>query len=507
MKYLIGIDIGTSATKAVLFDETGKTIAEASADYRLSHPQPAWAEQDPQDWWEATVRTINVVMKSPGVSSDDVAGVGITGQMHGLVLLDEKGAVLRPSILWCDQRTAEEADDITNAIGRDDLVRITGNPAMTGFTAAKMLWVRKYEPGIWAKTAKILLPKDYVRYRLTGVMAFDVSDASGTQLLDIERRDWSHVVLEKLGFDKGLLSKVYESPAEAGRVTSQAAKLTGLRAGTIIAAGAGDQAAAAVGNGIIRPGAVSVNVGSSGVVFVYSNHVVRDLEGRVHTLCHAVPGAWHMMGVTQGAGLSMKWFKDQFYDHEKKNVGNIYQLIDSQAALIPPGSAGLYFLPYLMGERSPHMNPTARGVFFGISANHTKAHFTRALMEGVAYSLKDCLEVFTEMGIEPTSIRLSGGAGSSEVWRGIIADVFGTDLDLMTDAESGTRGAAILAGVASGIFGDIASAAARFKWMTQPVRHNPDHAEMYRARHRLYQKLYSQLKPCFNHAVSIESEM
>ena len=369
MRYVIGVDIGTSGTKTVLFDEKGNAVSSFLVEYPLYQPKIGWAEQDPEDWWNATYTSINNVIKQSGVNPADIKGIGLSGQMHGLVMLDKDGNVLRKSIIWCDQRTTAEADELTEKVGKERLVEITGNPALTGFTAAKILWVQKNEPELYAKTAKILLPKDYIRYKLTGEYATEVSDASGMQLMDIKNRCWSDEVLEKLNIEKNLLGKMYESCEVTGKVHQEAAKLTGLNEGTIVVGGAGDQAAGAVGNGIVKTGIVSSTIGTSGVVFAHMDNIQIDKEGRVHTLCHAVPGKWHVMGVTQGAGLSLKWYRDNFCHAEMDAADGMgvdpYYLMDKQAEKIAPGCEGLIYLPYLMGERSPHNDPNAKGVFLG----------------------------------------------------------------------------------------------------------------------------------------------
>ena len=451
MRYVIGVDIGTSGTKTVLFDEKGNAVSSFLVEYPLYQPKIGWAEQDPEDWWNATYTSINNVIKQSGVNPADIKGIGLSGQMHGLVMLDKDGNVLRKSIIWCDQRTTAEADELTEKVGKERLVEITGNPALTGFTAAKILWVQKNEPELYAKTAKILLPKDYIRYKLTGEYATEVSDASGMQLMDIKNRCWSDEVLEKLNIEKNLLGKMYESCEVTGKVHQEAAKLTGLNEGTIVVGGAGDQAAGAVGNGIVKTGIVSSTIGTSGVVFAHMDNIQIDKEGRVHTLCHAVPGKWHVMGVTQGAGLSLKWYRDNFCHAEMDAADGMgvdpYYLMDKQAEKIAPGCEGLIYLPYLMGERSPHNDPNAKGVFFGLSAKHTKYDMLRAVMEGVSYSLNDCMSVIKEMGIDASEVRASGGGGKSKLWRQMQADMFGCDINTINVSEGPALGVALLAAV------------------------------------------------------------
>lgn len=501
MRYVIGVDIGTSGTKTVLFDEKGNSIASYLVEYPLYQPKIGWAEQDPEDWWNATHTSIKAVIDRSGVSPDDIKGVGLSGQMHGLVLLDKNGSVLRKSIIWCDQRTVAEADELTEKVGHDRLVEITGNPALTGFTAAKILWVQKNEPELYAKTAKILLPKDYIRYKLTGEYATEVSDASGMQLMDIKNRCWSDEVLEKLNIDKNLLSKMYESCEVTGTVHDEAAALTGLSKGTIVVGGAGDQAAGAVGNGIVKTGIVSSTIGTSGVVFAHMDDIQIDKSGRVHTLCHAVPGKWHVMGVTQGAGLSLKWYRDNFCHAEMDASDGMgvdpYYLMDKQAERIVPGCEGLMYLPYLMGERSPHNDPNAKGVFFGLSAKHTKYDMLRAVMEGVAYSLNDCMAVIKEMGIDASEVRASGGGGKSKLWRQMQADMFGCDINTINVSEGPALGVALLAAVGAGIYSSVpeaCEATIKVKETMNPISEN---VETYKKYFPIYQGVYKALKSQF----------
>ncbi len=501
MPYFIGIDIGTSGTKTVLFDEKGNTIASSFYEYPLYQPKVGWAEQNPEDWWNATIFTIKDVLYKSGVKSDDVKGLGLSGQMHGLVLLDKNHNVLRHSIIWCDQRTAKECDQITELVGKDKLIEITANPALTGFTASKTMWVKNNEPQIYEKVYKILLPKDFIRFKLTGEFATEVSDASGMQFLNIKERKWSDYVLEKLGIDKSLLAPVFESPEVTGKITRQVAELTGLKEGTIVVGGAGDQAAGAVGNGIVKPGIVSSTIGTSGVVFAYMEKIAIDKKGRVHTFCHAVPGAWHVMGVTQGAGLSLKWFRDNFCNSEKE-VGNLtgkdpYDIMNEEAAKIKPGCDGLIYLPYLMGERTPHLDPFARGVFFGLSARHTKTDMLRAVMEGVGYSLKDCMEIIKEMGINVKEVRASGGGARSPIWRQIQADLFETDVFTVNSQEGPALGVALLASVGYGYYKSVPEACeATIKTVSKvsPIKEN---TKTYTRYYKIYNELYNDLKEEF----------
>lgn len=498
MNYLIGIDVGTSATKTVLFDGNGTVVCSASAEYPLYQPQNGWAEQNPKDWKDAVLKTLRQTVDGSGVSGEDIKGIGISGQMHGLVMLDEAGEVIRPSIIWCDQRTGEEVEDMLKAMPRERWIEITANPPLTGWTAAKILWVRKHEPELFARCRHILLPKDYIRYVLTGVFATEVSDASGMQLLNVPDRRWSREVLEALNLDEALFGKVYESCEVTGTLLPEIARMTGLPEQTKVVGGAGDNAAAAVGTGIVRDKTAFTTIGTSGVVFAHTSRISIDPKGRVHTCCAAVPGTWHIMGVTQGAGLSLKWFKDQFcqdYVAEAKKQGcDVYDLINKDVENVVPGSDKLIYLPYLMGERTPHLDPDCRGVFFGLSAVHTKKHLLRAVMEGVAYSLCDCNEILKEMGVEVAKMMACGGGGRSPVWRQMLADLYGCTVKTLEQEEGPALGAAILAGVGCGVYADVETACdslIREKSSTEPVK---EEAEIYGEYHRLYQSLYGSLK-------------
>lgn len=498
MRYLIGIDLGTSATKTVLFDEEGGIVASASQEYPMYQPQNGWAEQRPEDWRDAALTTITKVVKESGVDKEEIKGLGISGQMHGLVMLDEAGKVIRPSIIWCDQRTAKECEEITKKIGRERLIEITANPALTGFTASKILWVRNHEPENYAKCRHILLPKDYVRYILTGEFATEVSDASGMQLLDVPNRCWSDEVLEKLEIDKNLLAKVYESAEVTGTILPEIAEKTGLSVHTTVVGGAGDNAAAAVGTGIVREGRAFTTIGTSGVVFAHSDKVTIDKKGRVHTFCCAVPGAWHVMGVTQGAGLSLKWFRDNFcqdYINRAKLEGkDAYDYINEDVAEIPVGSNRLIYLPYLMGERTPHLDPDCRGVFFGLSAIHTRKDMLRAVMEGVSYSLKDCNDILKEMGVEVDEMMACGGGGRSPIWRQMLADMYNCKVKTVTAKEGPALGVAILAGVGTGIYESVQAACDKVLKIDKECTPIPEHTEKYAAYHKVYQELYPALK-------------
>ncbi len=501
MSFLLGIDIGTSGTKTVLFDESGNTIASALAEYPLYQPAIGWAEQDPEDWWAATCTTIKQVISKGNIDASLIKGVGLSGQMHGAVLLDKDYKVLRKAIIWCDQRSSAECNQITEAIGSKRLIEITANPALTGFTASKILWVRNNEPEIYEKVYKILLPKDYIRFKLTGEFATEVSDASGMQLMDIPGRKWSDEVLEKLKIEKSMLGKLYESQEISGKVNREASSLTGLKEGTPVAGGAGDQAAGAIGNGIVRPGVVSSTIGTSGVVFAFSQNVTIDPLGRVHTFCHAVPNTWHIMGVTQGAGLSLKWFRDNFCIEEKRTAELMrvdpYMLMDKEAEKVDAGCNGLIYLPYLMGERTPHLDPNAKGVFFGLSAKHEKQDMVRAVMEGVVYSLKDCLEIIKEMGVNISEVRASGGGGKSPLWRQMQADVFGTEITTINSSEGPALGVALLAGVGAGVYNNINEACDQVIEVKTRQAANLETTSKYNKFYNIYKSLYNSLKKDF----------
>jgi len=507
MSFLLGIDIGTSGTKTVLFDENGNTLASATQEYPLYQPENGWAEQEPEDWWKAVCNTIAEVIKKSGVRAEDIKGIGLSGQMHGAVLLDKNNMVLRRAIIWCDQRSYNECEQITTLVGKNKLIEITANPALTGFTASKVMWIKNHEPEIYEKINKILLPKDYIRFKLTGEFATEVSDASGMQYLDVPNRKWSDYVLDKLEVRKEWLGTVYESQEISGVISRKAAELTGLKVGTPVVGGGGDQAAGAIGNGIVRKGIISSTIGTSGVVFAFSDKVIIDPFGRVHTFCHAVPGTWHVMGVTQGAGLSLKWFRDNFCLEEKRTAELMqvdpYVLMDQEAEKIVPGSEGLIYLPYLMGERTPHLDPYARGVFFGLSAKHEKPHMIRAIMEGVVFSLRDCLEIIKEMGIEVNEVRASGGGGKSKLWRQMQADVFGTDVYTVTSSEGPALGVALLAGVGAGIYKDIQEACNLCVKHKSKQEVNKELYDKYGKYYRLYGKLYTALKQSFRELDSI----
>ena len=507
MNYTIGVDIGTSGTKSVLFDEKGNVIASASAEYPMYQPQNGYAEQNPEDWYNASISTIREIISKSGIDTNKIAGLGLSGQMHGLVMLDDENKVIRPAIIWCDQRTSKECEEITEKVGAERLIEITANPALTGFTASKILWVRNNEPENYSKCRHILLPKDYVRFMLTGVYATEVSDASGMQLLDIPNRCWSDEILEKLDIDKALLAKVYESPDVTGYITEAAAALTGLNAGTIVVGGAGDNAAAAIGTGVVSDGKAFTTIGTSGVVFAHTSKISIDPKGRVHTFCCAVPGCWHIMGVTQGAGLSLKWFKDNFCHEESETAKlldkSVYALLDEEADSVSIGSDRLIYLPYLMGERTPHLDPYARGVFFGLSAIHTKKHLLRAVMEGVAFSLRDCAEICHEIGADIDDMMACGGGGTSAVWRQMLADLYNCTVKTVSSKEGPALGAAILAMVGAGIYKTVPEACSQIIKINKTQAPIKENVTKYEDFYNVYKKLYPALKQQYKEIAQI----
>ena len=501
MAYVIGVDCGTSGTKTVLFGEDGSVIASKTIEYPMYQPKNGYAEQQPGDWANAMIGTIKAVMAQSGVSKDDVKGIGISGQMHGLVMLDKDNNVIRPSIIWCDQRTAAEVAWMNENVGEKKLIEITANPALTGWTAAKILWVKNNEPENFAKIAHILLPKDFLRFVLTNEYATEVSDASGMQLLDVPNRCWSDELISAFGLDKSWFGRVYESCEVTGTLTKCMAEELGLNEGTIVVGGAGDNAAAAIGTGVCEDGKAFTTIGTSGVVFAHTSQISIDPRGRVHTCCAAVPGSWHVMGVTQGAGLSLKWFRDNFCGSEKETAKYMgvdeYYLMDKEAATVPVGANRLLYLPYLMGERTPHLDPDARGVFFGLSAMHTKKDMLRAVMEGVSYSLRDCVEVFREMKINVSDMMACGGGGSSPLWRSMLADLYGCPVKTASSKEGPALGVALLALTGAGVYSSVpeaCKAVVRIDKTQQPDAANVPEYEKY---YRLYTEIYPALKEKF----------
>jgi len=499
MSLLLGIDIGTSGTKAIAVDESGTLIASASATYELLTPRPLWAEQRPRDWWAATCEVCQSIVAQVG--AENISSVGLSGQMHGLVMLDNNGAVLRDAILWCDQRTQAQCDEISARVGKETLVRETANPVLTGFTAPKILWVREHEPQVAERAAMHLLPKDYIRFELTGEYATEVSDASGTSLLNVPNRQWSEPVCRALDIALETLPRVYESFEVSGQISQRGAQATGLKMGTPVVGGGGDQAAGAVGNGIVRSGIISVASGTSGVVFAFADTPTVDPQLRMHTFCHAVPNKWHVMGVMLSAGGSLRWYRDTFCNQEKAVAGLMnldpYELITREAASAPAGSEGLLFLPYLTGERTPHPDPLARGAFVGLTVRHTKAHLARAVLEGVSFGLRDSLEIMKSMGISIGNVRASGGGAKSDVWRQIQADVFGLPLSTTGIDEGPALGAALLAGVGVGTYASVEEACDAVVKTQPAARVDETNAALYDRLYASYGELYPALKSTF----------
>ncbi|HEX3229669.1 MAG TPA: xylulokinase [Pyrinomonadaceae bacterium] len=488
----LGLDVGTGGSRAVVIDMTGSVVAAATVEHQpFTSPHPGWAEQDPRDWWRASEAAIRAVLNE--VEPQSIKAIGLSGQMHGSVLLDARDESLRPALIWCDQRTADQCRAITEKVGAQSLIELTCNPALTGFTLPKMLWVREHEPEVWQQTRSVLLPKDYVRLRLSGDKATDVADASGTLLLDVSGRKWSREMLAATEIDEKLLPAVYESPEITGAVSTTGNQATGLPKGTPIVAGGGDQAAGAVGMGIVRAGTVSATIGTSGVVFAASDKPSLDPKGRVHTFCHAVPNRWHVMGVTQGAGLSLRWFRDQFGagDDDGRDP---YERLTEEAAQVQAGAEGLLWTPYLMGERTPHLDPNARAALVGLTASHTRAHVVRALLEGVAFSLRDTLEIFREMKVPVNEIRLGGGGARSKLWRQIQADVYGREVATVRAEEGAAYGAAILAGVGAGAWPTVDAACEAVVSVADRVQHDAESAALLDQQYARFRMIYPALR-------------
>jgi xylulokinase len=502
MSIYLGIDVGTSGTKTLAVNDRGKIVGQALATYPCYHPKPLWSEQDPEDWWEATVKTVRSAVKQAKLKPADVRAIGLSGQMHGSVFLDKQDRVIRRALLWNDQRTGAECEEIERrAGGREQLISMVANPALTGFTAPKILWLRNHEPKNFAKTVKILLPKDEIRRRLTGEFATEVSDASGMLLLDVVHRCWSKDLLSRLELDEGLLAKCYESEEVTGTLSREAAKALGLSTDCLVVGGAGDCAAGAVGNGIVKPGLLSTSIGTSGVVFVHSDTPQFDPLGRVHTFCHAVRGKWHMMGVTLSAGGSLHWFKNAFCETvaelAKRRKIDVYDVLTEEAAVTPPGSEGLFFLPYLTGERTPHADPLARGAFVGLTLRHSRGHMVRAILEGVTYSLRDCLAIIEEQGVVVKQIRATGGGARSSFWRQLQANVLGKTVFSMAADEGPAYGVALLAAVGAGDFKNIGEACEAVVKTTGQVKPLAAARHQYDKAFPLYQQLYRSLRDDF----------
>jgi xylulokinase len=508
MGYLLGIDIGTSGTKTLLCDDSGKVLATATAEHPLSSPKPGWSEQNPLDWWNSTIRATRAVLKKSGAKPVDIQAIGLSGQMHGSVFLGDGPKPLRPAILWNDQRTAGECAEIeSKAGGRAALIELVANPALTGFTAPKILWVRSHEPRVYAKTKHILLPKDYIRYRMTGDYASEVSDASGTLLLDVVHRTWSSKLLNLLQIDSALLPCLHESPEATGELTPAAAKELGLAPGTPVVGGAGDQAASAVGNGIVTAGIVSATLGTSGVVFAHSDVPTRDPHGRVHTMCHAVPGKWCVFGCMLSAGGSLQWFRNNLGSEEvaigKKLKVDPYQLLIAEARSAPPGSEGLKFLPYLTGERCPYPDPNASGAWIGLTSRSTRSMMIRSLLEGVTFGMRDALEIMLKMKIPVTQVRASGGGARSEFWQRLQADIYAKPIILTNATEGPAYGVALLAGVGTGVWSSVDQACKSAVKQVKKINPNKKSSALYDRHYAVYHKLYGDLKDRFADIASL----
>jgi xylulokinase len=498
---VLGIDVGTSGSRALAIDAEGRIVASASAPHApFESPHTGWAEQDPADWWQASQAAVQRALARGGLRGRDVRAVGLSGQMHGAVLLDAAGGVLRPSIIWCDQRTEAECRWLEENVGAARLQELTSNPALTNFTLTKMLWVRAHEPDVWASTRHVLLPKDYVRFRMSGEHAIDVADASGTLMLDVVQRRWSSELLEASGVDPRWLPRVYESPDVCARMSSDGEAATGIPAGTPIVAGAGDQAAGAVGMGITLPGAVSATIGTSGVVFAATDRPAVDPKGRLHTFCHAVPGRWHVMGVTQAAGLSLRWLRDILGPS-----GLTYDELTASAARVPPGADGVLWAPYLMGERTPHCDPNVRAALVGLAANHGRGHIARAVLEGVAFSLRDTFSIFSELSVPVERVVLGGGGAASPLWRQIQADVYGHAVQTVAADEGAAFGAAILAGVGARLWDSVDEACGAIVRTTTAAEPQPAAAAVMNERYAAYRRVYPALRSMADRRIDKEA--
>ena len=497
--YVLGIDVGTGGTRALVISEHGQIVASATEEHEpFASPEIGWAEQHPEDWWRACGMAVRKALAGAALPAEQIACVGFSGQMHGAVMLDASDEVVRPALIWCDVRTEKQGRELTEKVGAEALIRLTCNPALPNFTVTKFLWVREQEPENWKRVRSVMLPKDYVRFRLTGEKATDMADASGTLMLDVAHRRWSDEVLQAAAIEKSLLPQLFESPEICGKVSAAGAAATGLEPGTPVVAGAGDQAAGAVGMGIVAPGAVSATIGTSGVVFAATDRPSLDPKGRLHTFCHAVPGRWHVMGVTQAAGLSLRWFRDRFgaggNTTGSEDGGDPYDRLITEAAAVPPGSDGLLWAPYLMGERTPHLDPNARAALIGLTASHTRGHVVRAILEGVAFSLRDSFTLFAEMGVPVKNIRLGGGGARSALWRQIQADVYGHEVEILEAEEGAAYGAAILAGVGAGLWSSVDNACDETVKVTLRVAPPPAVVQRMNTSYAAYRRMYPAIK-------------
>ncbi|MCF8260930.1 MAG: xylulokinase [Melioribacteraceae bacterium] len=489
MSFFIGLDVGTSGAKALLINVKGEVITSSTNEYPMFTPKPNWTEQNPTDWWEASKKSINEVASK--VNKDEIRAIGLTGQMHGLVILDSSGNVVRPCIMWNDQRTIKECEEITRKVGFEKLIKITGNQVLTGFTAPKILWIRNNEPENYNKIAKILLPKDYIRFRLTGELATDVSDASGTSLLNVRERQWSDEILSTLEIPKEWVPQLYESTEVTGKIKHDISEELNLPNNLPVAAGGGDQAAGGIGTGTVEEGITSLVLGTSGVVFAHTDKPRIEKEGKVHSFCHAVPDAWHIMGVTLSAAGSLQWYRNTFH----KDID--YSELTIEAEKIITGSEGLFFLPYLSGERTPHPDPNAKGTFIGATVRHNSAHFTRSVLEGVAYSLRDCFEINKSLGVETSQVRISGGGARSKLWIQILSDLLNSEIVTPSSTEGAPYGAAILAAAATGDFNSVNEACDSMLKINEIATPNKENINIYEDYYSIYKNLYSTLKSTF----------
>jgi xylulokinase len=486
-QHLLGIDVGTGGTRALIVDPCGRILASATEEHQpFASPQIGWAEQDPRDWWRAAALATKKALAAGNLRPEQIACVGFSGQMHGAVMLDAAGEVVRPALIWCDVRTEKQCSDLNEQIGAERIIQLTCNPALPNFTLTKLLWVREHEPENWARVRSIMLPKDYVRFRLTGERAIDMADASGTLMLDVAKRRWSSEMLSATGIDPAFLPTLHESPDVCGKISAEGAQATGLAAGTPVVAGAGDQAAGATGMGIVQPGSVSATIGTSGVVFAATDRPALDPKGRLHTFCHAVPGRWHVMGVTQAAGLSLRWFRDQFTTAGAQDGVDPYDQLTAEAAKVPAGSDGLLWTPYLMGERTPHLDGNARSALVGLTASHTRGHIVRAILEGVAFSLKDTFSIF------------GGGGARSPLWRQIQADVYGHEVEIVEAEEGAAYGAAILAGVGAGVWPTVDSACQSVVRVRERIPVNGRNATTLARAYQAFEKVYPATKSIYS---------
>ncbi|HEY5532118.1 MAG TPA: xylulokinase [Candidatus Anoxymicrobiaceae bacterium] len=499
--FLVGLDLGTTGAKAGVIGTTGAVMATSFVSYETSTPRPGWAEQDPADWWDAATRSVRDAVESSGAEPGDIAGIGVSGQMHGSVFLDGSGTVVRPCILWCDQRTSSQCEQITRTIGLDRLSKWTGNPALPGFTAPKVLWLRKNEPDCYGRVRRLLLPKDYINLRLTGVESTEMSDASGTLLFDVGSRNWSGPMLDALEIPTGWLPPVFESGDRIGGLSPDAAKATGLPEGTPVAAGGADNACGALGMGVLEPGRIAVSLGSSGTVLAPTSTPVHDPEMRLHSFCHAVPGTWYLMGVMLSAGLALRWFRDELGELEVTEASRLgidpYEILIDEASMAPVGCDGLTFLPYLSGERTPHTDPDARGVLYGLDLTKRRAHMVRAILEGVTFGLEDSLEIMRDMGVPLDEVVSGGGGSRSRFWRQVQADVFELPITAAGTSDSAMLGAGILAGVAAGVFDSVNDACSALS--SNGERLEPDESTFgaYHKAYLRYRNLYPSLKMQF----------